>query len=437
MAGSEEILIQGGRVLDPGTAFDGHGDLLLRDGRIAALGPDLDAASARTIDARGAIVCPGFVDLHTHLRFPGFPEKETMESGTAAAAAGGFTTVCAMANTSPVVDDVVTLEQILSEARRVGRVHVRQLAAVTHGLAGKQLNDLSALAAAGAVAFSDDGKPVVQRGVMRAALEASATLRKVISVHEEDPGLVRDGVADSSVAGLLGLPEWPCSGEATMVARDLALLQEAGGRLHIAHVSCAETVGLVREAKARGLAVTAEATPHHLTLTGDVVAGKGIGLTRAHPNAKVNPPLRSRDDVAALVAALADGTIDAIATDHAPHSVADKQGSFVAAAFGFSAIETALSLVLCLVRNGALDLMTAIARLTSGPAGCFGLDAGTLRIGAVADVCVFDPNAEWKVTGEQLRSRGKNTPLLGAGLRGRVIHTIVAGQLVHSLSSPH
>lgn len=437
-AAVRDLVIRGGRVIDPAAGLDGGADVLVRGGLIAGVGapglpesPDLDI-----IEAEGRIVCPGFVDLHTHLRFPGFPEKETMTSGTAAAAAGGFTTVCAMANTDPVVDDVDTLAFVLDAARREARVRVRQLASVSRSLQGRALTDFYALAAAGAVAFSDDGKPVWDAEIMRSALRASADLGRPVSVHEEDPSVVRGGVANAGIfARRHNLPEWPCAGEASLVARDLALLEETGGRLHVAHVSCAETVDLLRAARARGLSVTAEATPHHLRLTDRLLDGDpALSLPPAHPCTKVNPPLRSERDVAALVGALADGTIDAVATDHAPHTSADKAGPFAAAAFGFSAIETALPLLLDLVRDGRLELVTLVDRLTAGPARAFGLRAGTLSPGAPADLCILDPDEPWTVRPDSLRSMGKNTPLLGATLRGRVTHTIVGGRVVHGPS---
>lgn len=411
------------------------GDVLVEQGTVSAAGiGDLPAPpGAIVVEAAGKIVCPGFVDLHTHLRFPGFPDKETIQTGTAAAAAGGFTTVCAMANTAPVVDSSGILNEVLKECERSACVRVRQLGAVSIGLRGVQLADLRSLSEAGAVAFSDDGKPVWDASLMEEALGWSQSLEKVISVHEEDPAIVRDGMANAGEqAKRLALPPWPCAGEASLVARDIALLERVGGRLHIAHVSCAETVALLRAAHDRGLSVTAEVTPHHLRLTDRWLDGdRDLSLPPAHPCCKVNPPLRSRHDVEALVAALAEGLIGAVATDHAPHARSDKDGTFVQAAFGISAIETALPLLLDLEREGKLGISTLIHRLTCGPARIFGLPVGTLRVGTPADVCVFDPSSPWKVTQDTLYSRGKNTPLLGADLIGRVTHTVVDGTIVH------
>jgi dihydroorotase len=431
------LLIRGGRVIDPLSGQNRLADVLLEDGRVSLIAPSgfQVPSGVQVVDASGRIVCPGFVDLHTHLRFPGFPDKETIDSGTRAAAAGGFTTVCAMANTYPVVDSAAVLELVLEECRRSAHVHVQQLGSVSINLHGTELADLGSLAEAGAVAFSDDGKPIWNARLMEEALGWSQTLDKPISVHEEDPAIVAGGVANAGErATRLALPPWPCAGEASLVARDIELLAEVGGRLHIAHVSCAETVALLRAARDRGLGVTAEVTPHHLRLTDRLLEGDPeLSLSPAHPCSKVNPPLRSERDLDALIEALAEGLIQAIATDHAPHSDADKGGVFVDAAFGFSALETALPLLLELERERRLDLTVMVERLTCGPAKVFGLDAGSLRIGSPADLCIFDPAAPWQVSVETLYSRGKNTPLLGSHLTGRVTHTIVAGRVAYSL----
>ncbi len=430
------LLLRGGRIIDPGAGFDAIADLLCSGGRVVDLQSHINPPDGTIVlDVAGQVVAPGFIDLHTHLRYPGFPDKETVETGTNAAAAGGFTTVCAMANTDPVVDNVAVLRAVEAEVERTALVRVRQLASVSIGLHGETLTDLPALAAAGAVAFSDDGKPVRHEGLMRLALRGSQQLRRAVSVHEEDPAIVRGGVANAPRAERLGLAPWPCRGEASLVARDLRLLEEEGGHLHVAHVSCAETVALLRAAKARELPVTAEATPHHLRLTDALLEGEpGLSLPPLHPCTKVNPPLRSARDAAALIEALADGTIDAVATDHAPHSLSDKAGSYQEAAFGFSAIETALPLLLDLVGSGAITLPVLIERLTAGPARVFGIEGGTLAPGTRADVCVFDPKAPWIADAAALRSKGKNTPLCGASLTGRVTHTIVGGQIAWTLA---
>jgi dihydroorotase len=355
-----------------------------------------------------------------------------MESGTAAAAAGGFTTVCAMANTHPVVDSVEVLQQVQEEAERMHSVRVRQIAALTYGLRGERLTDLAALTDAGAVAFSDDGQPVPDAEIMREALSRMDSLNRTISAHEEDRSVVGRGVAGERAARALDLPPWPCEGEASMVERDIGLLRHTGGRLHIAHVSCARSVELIRAAKAEGLPVTAEVTPHHLMLNDRLLHGdESLGVSPRHPNTKVNPPLRTEEDAGALLAGLLDGAIDAIATDHAPHSDADKQKPYEEAAFGFTGSETALPLLLDLVRGGSLSLAALIEKLTLGPARVFGLDAGTLRAGAPADITVFDPDSTWTVAPDELRSRGKNSPLMGRELRGRVSMTMVDGRIVH------
>ena len=430
------LFFRGGRVIDPTGAIDAVCDVSVVDGRVDSVGRSLRVPEGATIiDVEGFIVCPGFVDLHTHLRFPGFPEKETIESGTAAAAAGGFTTVCAMANTQPVVDSVGVFEQVQRAIRREACVHVHQLAAVTLGLHGTTLTDFGSLASAGAVAFSDDGKPVWDRGVMRRALELGRRLGIRVSVHEEDRMLVAGGTANAgATARRLGFTEWPCSGEAAMVERDLRLLEDVGGHLHVAHVSCAESVALIRDAQAQGLDVTAEVTPHHLVLTDDLLSGvPQRGLRAGDPSTKVNPPLRSTRDVEAVRQGLADGVIQAIATDHAPHTAADKALPYGEAAFGISAIETALPMAMSVVRDGVLDLTTLIRRLTVDPARVMNLAAGTLVPGATADICVFDPEALWTVHPDVLRSKGKNTPLMGVELQGRAILTAVSGAVVHDV----
>lgn len=434
--GVRRLRIEGCRILDPGTGFDGLGNVAVNNGHIESWGSLDRHAEARdlVIDGRGLVLTPGFIDLHAHLRFPGFPDKETIASGTAAAAAGGFTTVCAMANTSPVVDDVAVLREVLEKIRLTALVRVHQLAAVSVGLLGERLTDMEALAAAEAVAFSDDGKGVSNSSLMASALAKSEQLGSPISVHEEDRAIVGGGVANAgTIARSFNLAEWPCRGESAMIARDLDLQRANGGHLHVAHVSCVESITLVRDARRRGLNVTAEVTPHHLSLTDSLLLGdEDLGLQTADPQLKVNPPLRSREDLEALVAAVADGTIDAIATDHAPHAARDKAMPFAEAAFGFSGFELALPLLMNLVRSGKLDLPTVVERLTAGPARTFHLAGGTLEAGSPADICIFDPDEEWVATSEALVSRGKNTPWLNATLRGRVRYTIVGGEVVHS-----
>ncbi len=437
------LTIRGGRVIDPANGIDAVADVLIEDGRIVSIGEH--SGAGEVIDGSGLIVCPGFVDIHTHLREPGFEHKETIESGTQAAARGGFTTVCAMPNTEPPTDSAGAVEFVLRRAAETGIVRVLPIGCVTKRREGKELAELAELAQAGAVAFSDDGSPVADAGLMRRALEYAGMLRSTsagaelrmsgmtIIDHCEDPALSGGVMHEGWVSTRLGLRGVPSAAEETMVARDIALAAETGSHVHLAHVSTAGSVELIRQAKARGVRVTAEVTPHHLALTHEaVLTGPAESLTALayDTNAKVNPPLRTREDVAACVAGLLDGTIDCIATDHAPHAAQDKLCEFDAAAFGISGLETALAL--CLT---ALDIETAIQRLTVAPVRALGLDRrierlGTLSPGAPADVALIDPAAEWTIEPERFASKGKNTPLAGRTLRGRVTATVYAGKVV-------
>ncbi len=445
-AGLRPVLIRGGRVIDPSQSLDQVGDVLLRDGVVAAVGPNLAAdtgavsgtGEADIIEATGLVVCPGFIDLHCHLREPGYEDKETIATGTAAAAAGGFTTVCCMPNTLPVLDTAPTLEALKRTVAAEGAVRVYPIAAITRAQAGRELVEMVELAETGAVGFSDDGFCVTDSGVMRRALEYSLLVRRPIIQHAEDPALSHHGVMhEGPVSARLGLPGWPRPAEEVIVARDLALAEITGAHVHVAHVSSAGSVDLVRRAKARGIHVTAEVTPHHLTLTDDLVAGHWWSATASLPpfdtRTKVNPPLRPREDVDALIVGLRDGTIDAIATDHAPHSTADKECEYDQAAFGISVLETALGSVMSLVQAEQLSLVRAIEALTSGPARVFGLAGGSLAVGAAADVTVFDPEREWCVDTSRFRSLGRNTPLAGVFLTGQVTHTFVGGETQYRL----
>lgn len=423
------------RLIDPGRGFEGPAQLVIEDGKVVGYASECGSADGeRVIDLGPLVLAPGFIDLHTHLREPGQEDKETIATGTAAAAAGGFTTVCAMPNTDPTIDSAAEVAALVDAARRRARVRVLPLGTVTRGQKGEELAELVAMAEAGAVAFSDDGQPVWNSALMRHALEYSRLVGRPIVDHCEDRELVRGGVAhEGKVAALLGLRGRPAAAEEIAVARDIALARLTGGRLHVAHVSAARAVELIRQAKAEGLPVTAEATPHHLTLTEELVAG-GDGRAPYDTNARVNPPLRSVEDVEAVVAGLADGTIDAVATDHAPHTVVDKLCEFDQAAPGISGLETALGLCLRLVHGGRLTLPVLIHRLTVGPARAFGLPwGGALRPGAPADLVIFDPDEPWTVEPERFCSKGKNTPLAGWTLRGRVRATLVAGELVHGV----
>lgn len=378
----------------------------------------------RVVDANGATVTPGFVDIHAHLRYPGFPDKETIASGTSAAIRGGFTTICAMANSDPPIDSPSRLENTLEMVAREARCRVALVGAVSKGLEGQANTDAGGLHRAGAAALSDDGNPVMDPSIMAKALEASDRLGIPVSAHEERWSGAH-GNRD---------PASPCDGEVEMIRRDLDLLRRFGGRLHIAHVSCRESVELVGEAQAAGLPVTAEVTPHHLQLYRARLPA--VGLPHGHPNGKVNPPLRSLEDLQALQAGLASGVLSAVATDHAPHSRSDKTGSYQSAAFGFTGFELALPLLVRLVKEGVLGLPKLVERLTLGPARAFQLSAGTLKPGARADVCIFDPDRRWEASRDSLVSKGKNTPLSLQSLTGRVLWT-VAGDRLHSFRNDH
>ena len=433
------VLVKGGRIVDPAQGMDERGDLLILDGVVAVIQTEIASPDgARVIDAAGLVVCPGFIDLHCHLREPGFEYKETIATGTRAAARGGFTTVCAMPNTDPVMDSRAVVDFVLRLAREEGAVRVLPIGAVTAGSRGAALTEMAELAEAGAVGFSDDGHPVADANVMRQALSYASGLGLPIINHCEVPELSAGGVMNEGwVATRLGLKGLPRSAEEAMVARDIALAETTGGRLHVAHASTAGTVELVRQAKERGLKVTCEATPHHLTLTDETVLGRGaaayepLSVSAYDTNAKVAPPLRSRPDVEAMVEGLRDGTVDLIATDHAPHASIEKMCTFDEAANGISVLETALGSLMSLVHSGALTLPTLVERLTAAPARFLGVGLGTLRPGAPADVTLFDPAAEWVVDPAAFASRGKNTPLAGATLKGRVAATIAAGRVVH------
>jgi dihydroorotase len=420
------VWIRNGRVLDPASGRDGRGDVLVEDGRIAEVADALEAvADAEVIDAQGLWVAPGFVDLHAHLREPGQEYKEDIASGGRAAAAGGFTSVCCMANTNPVNDDPSVTDYILDRARKDSPVRVFPVAAATKGLAGEVMTEMSALVAAGAVAFSDDGKTIMDSGMQRRVLEYSRLVEKPVMVHAEDRTLVRDGVVnEGAVSTRLGLPGNPAVAEVVHVARDLLLAQLTGAHLHVAHVSTAGAVAHVREARSRGVHVTAEVSPHHLTLTDEATLGYD-------PNTKMAPPLRGKDDVAACIEGLADGTLDAIATDHAPHAVHEKEVEFTAAPPGVLGFETAFAVVLELVRRGALTPLQLIGSLAWNPARVLGLAMGRLERGAAADLVLLDPARRWVYDPVQGFSKSRNSPWAGRELEGRVLATWVGGRLVY------
>jgi dihydroorotase len=436
-AAGVSILIRGGRVLDFSANLDGVMDLLIDAGKIVSVGGDAAETAwqregstlstpLEVIDAHGLLVVPGLIDIHTHLREPGYEYKESIESGSAAAVAGGFTAIACMANTNPVNDDAAVTEYILDKARAVGLVQVFPIGAISVGLAGERLAEIGELNQAGVVGISDDGKSVMNSQLMRRALEYAGMFGLPVISHCEDTQLAAHGVMhEGRVSTELGLRGIPAQAEDIMVARDIALAELTGGRLHIAHVSTVGAVRLVHDAKARGLRVTAEVTPHHLFLTDEAVRGYD-------PNTKMYPPLRTAADVEALRQALKDGTIDAIATDHAPHDLADKEVEFDQAPVGIIGLETSLPLTLRLVNEGALTLTDAIAKLTWGPSQVLGLARGTLQVGADADVTLIDTQTEYVVDRREFRSKSRNSPFHGWTLKGRAAMTLCAGNVVYS-----
>ena len=433
------VLISGARILDPSRGIDEVRDLLLSEGLILTESKERPEGSS-VIHAQGLIACPGFIDLHCHLREPGYEHKETIHSGTQAAARGGFTTLCCMPNTLPPIDSAAVVEWIQKKAAAEGTVRVHPVGCISKGRQGKELAEMEELAAAGIVAFSDDGSPVQDPQLMRLALAYGRDLGLPITEHCQDLHLSGAGVAHEGLVSMrLGLQGIPSAAEEAMAARDISLAKLTGGRLHLAHVSTTGTVELVRRAKASGVRVTAEVCPHHLTITDRWIMGReGTGPadgTKYHydTNTKVYPPLREQRDVKACVQGLADGTIDCVATDHAPHDFASKMVTYEEAEFGISVLETALGSLLGLVHKGLLDMTTMVDRLTSGPARVLGQDFqrfATLEPGTPADIVIFDPDLEWVVDPDEFASKGKNTPLGGTTLRGKVVATIVGGEIV-------
>jgi dihydroorotase len=426
--GVRPLLIRRGHVVDPSTGVDGVADVLLRDGRIAGVGAGLGTPDdADVIDAAGLIVCPGLIDLHVHLREPGGEHKETIRTGARAAAAGGFTTVCAMPNTDPPIDDPAAVGFVRAEGLRAGGARVHPCGAVSVGQRGERLAEIGEMVQAGAVAVTDDGRPVADAGLMRLALEYARSFGIPVASHCEEPALSRGGSMNEGVVSTrLGITGIPNAAEDVMIARDLLLAELTSGRLHIQHVSTRRGVAMIREAKARGVPVTAEATPHHFTLTDDAVDGY-------RTEAKVNPPLRAAPDRDAVIEGVRDGTLDVIATDHAPHHYDEKEQAFEDAPFGLVGLETALGIALTeLVRPGIVDLPTLIERMSCAPARAFGLDGGTLRSGAPADVTVFDMDHQWTVEPAAFLSRSRNTPFAGRTLRGAAVLTVVGGTIVWS-----
>jgi len=427
----KSLLIQGGHLIDPSQNIDETGSLLITEGKISWLGKGETAPPQKDYDvvnAKGLIVCPGFIDLHCHLRQPGFEEKETIATGTRAAAKGGFTTVCCMPNTNPPLDNQFVVDYVKLKASTEGVVRVLPIGCITKGRKGQELAELGELASAGVIGYSDDGDPVMDSRLMRRALDYSRAFDLPIIEHCEDKVLAEGGQMNEGIISTkLGLPGIPAAAEEIMVARDLALAQLTGARLHICHVSTEGSVDLIRHAKEKGVKVTAEAMPHHLILTEEKVIGYDT-------NAKVNPPLRTERDIQALIQGLKENVIDIIATDHAPHAETDKLCEFALAASGISGLETALGSLMSLVHSKQLTLFTLIAKLTCEPAKIIGDKhgkLGTLAIGTSADVTIFDPNMEWVVDTTAFASKGRNTPLAGSKLKGKVIATIFQGKLVY------
>ena len=421
------LIIRGGRVIDPASNTDAIKNVVIENGRIVRLqsGAETRNPDSEIIDASGMWVVPGLIDMHTHLREPGHEYKETIATGSAAAAAGGFTSICCMPNTTPVNDNQSVTEYILKKAREASHARVYPVGAISKGLQGKSLAEFGELKEAGVVAVSDDGNPVMNSQLMRRALEYTRAFDLFVISHCEDLDLAGNGVMnEGTVATRLGLRGIPNAVESVMVSRDLMLAELTGAKLHIAHVSAADSVRCIRDAKKRGVLVTAETAPHYFSLT-------EAALLDYNTNAKMNPPLRTKKDVEAICEGLRDGSIDAIATDHAPHSILEKDIEFDAAANGIIGMETSLPLSLKLVRNGILDPMTLIAKMSTNPARILGLPAGQLKPGASADVTVIDPEVSFTVDANSFKSKARNCPFDGWNLQGKAALTIVEGRIIH------
>lgn len=432
-------LLSGGHIIDPGGGINSIGDVLIDEGQVVAVGRDLDRVGADVVDVAGLIVTPGLIDVHVHLREPGFEAKETIATGTKAAAAGGFTSIFCMPNTNPALDSVAALEDLKRRVDASSRVRVFPIASITDGRQGKKAVDFAALAEAGAVGFSDDGDTTADSSIMRQALAATISHGRPVMVHCEDKALAAGAMNEGDVSRRLGLPGTPAAAEEIIIARDIMLAQVTGGWLHVCHVSTGRGADLIRQAKADGVRVTAEVMPHHLLMSDEWVDTNRTLLNVDEPsgpqarpldsNTKVNPPLRTEADTRQLLAALKDGTIDLVATDHAPHAAAEKEGgNYESAAFGLSGLEFALPMMLALVRAGHLTMSEMVAKLSTVPARLWSLATGSLTPGAPADLIAFDPEERWVVTPEVLRTKSPNTPLLGMELRGRVKYTYVGGK---------
>jgi dihydroorotase len=421
-----KLLIKNSRIIDPANNIDDSLDIFIEGNIIKKVAKGIKAeASAKVIDAKGKIVAPGLIDIHTHLREPGFEYKETIRTGTMAAAAGGFTAICCMPNTNPINDNRAVTEFILSKTAREGIVNVLPIGAITKGLQGEELAEINDMVNAGCVAISDDGRGVMDAEVMRRGLEYTKAFDITVIAHCEDANLSSGGVMNEGFASTtLGLRGIPKAAEEVMVVRDIALAELTGARLHIAHVSSAGSVESIRIAKKRGVKVSCETCPHYFTLTEDAVIGYNT-------NAKVNPPLRTKEDVKAIKEGLKDGTIDIIASDHAPHAVHEKEIEFDYASFGMIGLETSLPLILNIVREGVLTLNDAIAKATINPARLLKLKKGTLSEGADSDITIIDTEKEWIVDVNNFKSKSKNTAFAGMKMKGRAVMTIVGGKIVY------
>jgi dihydroorotase len=436
---ANDLLIKNARIIDPATSIDKTGDILISDGVIKQIGPNLSSPALITIDATGLIACPGFIDLHCHLRQPGHENKETIASGSAAASRGGFTTICCMPNTNPPLDNAATIDYVKNVAiAEAPHINILPIGCITKERAGKELSEMVEMFEAGCIGFSDDGSSVNNAKLMALAMETARNIGIPVIEHCEDPNLSRNGqMNDGWVAARLGLTGIPEAAEESIVSRDISLVEMTDAKLHVTHISTKGSVELVRNAKSKGLAVTADVTPHHLTLTEErVISGKDEkGVSLAYDtNAKVNPPLRTAADIDALVAGLNDGTIDAIATDHAPHASEDKLCEFELAAFGISGFETAFGALMTLVHSGKIKVNTLIACLTSRPAKIINFTqgiTGDIKQSSRADIVLLDINREWTVDPGSMLSRGKNTPYGKQQFKGMVVATIHHGAIAY------
>ena len=420
-----KVLLKGGRVMNPAVDFDETADVLIENGKVAKIAKDIPTDDADVYDATGKLVTPGLIDLHVHFREPGQEAKEDFESGSKAAVAGGFTTVATMPNTNPVVDSAALVRSLTHRAEDVARCHVEIIGAVTKGQQGKELAELGDMVQAGAVAFSDDGHFDPTAKVLLNAYDYLHAFDKVIINHEEETSLVEDGVMNEGHrSAMLGMKGRPTVAEDIAVARDVMLAEYAGARVHVAHMSSARAVDIVRQAKKRGVRVTAEVRPQHLTMTDDCV-------NLYDSSTKINPPLRTQADCVALLAGLKDGTIDAIVTDHSPHAQEEKDREYMFAPSGFPGLETSLGVMMTnLYHAGKLDLKTIISKMTWEPAKVFKLDAGTLNVGSAADITVIDPDKEWVVDAKNFYTKGSHSPFIGRKFKGKAVMTFVDGKMM-------